>query len=108
MKLGELKAVVCNNLGSWEEVPLIKSPFYQSYLTGSREIFERYRKILKKYSSTYKEEIDWTQFRRLARSLKARVDPKKMETVRIEDGVIYDGQHRLAILLSLHGPDYEL
>lgn len=108
MRLGDLKAVVCDSLGSWGEVPLEKSPYYESYRLGSREIFESYRKILKQFSSDFNEELDWAGFRKLARSLRGGVDPKRMESVRIEGGVIYDGQHRLAILLALHGPGYEL
>ena len=108
MRLGDLKAVVCDRLGSWKEVPLAQSPYYRSYQSGDNKTFERYRKLLKQFSPTFEEELDWTGFRRLARSLKRGIDPKKLETVRVEDGIIYDGQHRLAILLALHGPEYEL
>jgi hypothetical protein len=107
MRLGDLTAIVCDRLGAWNLVPLIASPYYRSYRTGCKKTFERYRRILKEYSPTFDQELDWTGFRRLARSLK-QIDPEKMKTVRIEGGVIYDGHHRLAILLALHGPNYEL
>jgi hypothetical protein len=109
MKLGDLKAVVCDPLGSWKEVPLAQSPYFKAVSTGDRSHFDEYYERLRQFSPAFEDELDYEGFQALAftmGTLGAR--PKKMKSVRVEDGIIYDGQHRLAILLALHGPGYEL
>ena len=109
MRLGDLKALVCDDQGNWPAVPLSESPYSKTLVTGDRSHFDAYYERLRQFSPTFGDELDYEGFQALAftmGTLGAR--PKKMKSVRVEDGIIYDGQHRLAILLALHGPEYEL
>lgn len=109
MRLGDLKALVCDPEGNWPAVPLSQSPYYKALATGDRRHFDEYYERLRQFSPAFEDELTWEGFSALAFSivtLGAR--PKKMKDIRIEDGVILDGQHRLAALFAVHGADYTL
>ena len=109
MRLGDLKAMVCDDQGNWPAVPLAESPYFKTLATGDRSHFDAYYERLRQFSPTFGEELDYDGFQALAFVIGTQGPrPKKMKTIRIEDGLILDGQHRLAILLALHGPGYEL
>ena len=109
MRLGDLKAMVCDDRGNWPAVPLSESPYFKALATGDRSHFDHYHERLRQFSPTFDTEINYEGFQDLAyRMATLGARPKKMKTIRIENGLILDGQHRLAILLALHGPHYEL
>lgn len=99
---------MCDNLGEWKRIPLSESPYFKSYSTDDRKLFNQYREVLRKFSPTFDTEINWAGFCQLAKSLKKGINPKRMQNIQIEDGVVLNGQHRLAILLALHGPGFEV
>jgi hypothetical protein len=117
MRLGDLKAVLVESQGDWwpefqthgRLVPLSESPYFKALATGDRSHFDTYYETLREFSPGFADELDYEGFQALALSMGTQGPrPKKMRTVRIEDGVILDGHHRLAILLALQGPEYEL
>lgn len=109
MRIGDLKALVCDDQGNWPAVPLSESPYFKALVTGDRSHFDAYFERLRQFSPAFEDELDYEGFQALAFTIGTQGSrPKKMKTIQIEDGLILDGQHRLAILLALHGPDYEL
>lgn len=109
MRLGDLKAMVCDEKGDWPAVPLSESPYFKTLTTGDRCHFDAYYERLRQFSPDFEDELDYNGFQDLAFKIGTiGPRPKKMKDIEIVDGLIHNGQHRLAILLALRGPDFEL
>lgn len=102
----DLRVIVYQHDGRKERLAVDGSPYYHALNKGI-EPFRAYMSILGRYSpKTYRAERGWRAFRRLAGRIDERGFDFSPPRVRLDtDGrTVLDGQHRMAILLYLHGP----
>lgn len=112
LPLGALRAVVMRADGRWERVPLHHSPYYQALARNDRNIYDRYRDSA--LGLHWPEALPfvrtWDEHLELVASLRDRgfvYDPGAPVVVQ-DDNLLADGQHRMSVLMHLHGPQLHI
>ena len=110
--LSDIRVLVYQRDGTCPSLPLDHSPYYQTLVDGHIKVWKHYKySILRRWSpSTVMQERSYGQFKKLAKRIREEgFDPAPPRITLDQDGVTaLDGQHRLAILLWLHGPSLVL
>lgn len=103
MLISSLCAHVLHPNGEWKWVNIKQSPYYQTLVKNDAEAFNEYNALLKKHTppENYNSEISYEQFIELKNNIHIKWDAESV--VNIKESRIYDGQHRLSILLYLLG-----
>jgi hypothetical protein len=106
LALQDVKIDRINKDGSVSTLPLTASPYYRALVLEGEEGQVIYEDYTNRLNEAFPEEpmgLDWRGFMELkasmAEGLKQEGDP-----IRIVRNLVFDGQHRLAILLFLNGP----
>jgi hypothetical protein len=91
--------------GEWVHLPLSQSPFYLCLKHGEKKIFDEYHNILtdatRNGPKCNPKETSYEKFMELYEDIKNNGLKKTFSPQITKEGVITDGQHRLAILYHL-------
>lgn len=109
IKLGDLKIDRLAVDGEMYRLPLQASPYYQSLVEPLAQGIARYNDYTDLLDREFPESppgMSYERFLVLREKIRdERINPAYWDPIRIVQGVVYDGQHRLAIMLELYGPE---
>lgn len=108
LKLGELKISRVRKDGEVENMPLTASPYYQALTLGGdagKLVYDEYTSRLDAFYPDDHSGLDYSGFMELLSSIRTNGFEETFDPVRVIGNSVYDGQHRLAIMLYLYGKD---
>lgn len=107
IRLGDLKIDRVREDGDVETLPLMASPYYRALVLGGDEGKQAYEDYSARLDRLYPETgpgLDYAGFMALLSDIRTSGLRDCPDPIRVVRNLVYDGQHRLAIMLYLYGP----